>query len=348
MKYSILNLVPIKTENGENKAYQEMIDLAQAAEKWGYERYWIAEHHNTKIFASSATQLLIEKTLENTNSIQVGSGGVMLPNHTPYIVAEQYGMLEKMYPGRVNLGLGRAPGTNLETSKAIRKANFNAANNFEADIKELMGYFADTNQVHAYPAANTNVPIYILGSSVASAHLAAKLGLPYAFASHFAPAQLIEATKIYQDEFKPSKFLEKPYTIVGVNTYLADTYDEAEYLSTTQTQQFLGIITNDGKYLQKPVESEAEIWHDYIQAKYVPHFGPIAFDNEQIIGQEKAIVKEMGALTIIGTKEDAERQIKNLKSKVHFDELIANSYIYDEDKWLKSYQLFSEAVRNIK
>ena len=348
MKYSILNLVPIKNDNGYQKAYQEMIDLAKKAEDWGYERYWIAEHHNAKIFASSATQLLIEKTLANTNKIQVGSGGVMLPNHTPYIVAEQYGMLERMYPGRVNLGLGRAPGTDMKTAKAIRKNNFNAQNNFEEDIEELQGYFDDTLDVHAYPAAGADVPIYILGSSTNSAHLAAKLGLPYAFASHFAPAQLIEATKIYQREFKPSDFLSKPYTIVGINAYLADTSEEAKYLSTTQTQQMLNIVTGqDKKLLPKPVKSEKQIWHEYIKARYVPHFGPVAFKNEDIVGREKSIVKEMGALTVIGDKETAKKQIKTLQSKVNFDELMVNSYIYDEEKWLKSYRLFSEVMKEM-
>lgn len=348
MKYSILNLVPIKTEDGYQKAYQEMVDLAQSAEEWGYERYWIAEHHNAKIFASSATQLLIEKTLANTKKIQVGSGGVMLPNHTPYIVAEQYGMLERMYPGRVNLGLGRAPGTDLKTAEAIRKDNFHAQNNFAEDVEELQGYFDDIYDVHAYPAAGADVPVYILGSSTDSAHLAARLGLPYAFASHFAPAQLIDATTIYQKEFKPSRFLSKPYTIVGINAYLADTNEEAKYLSTTQTQQMLNIVTGqDKKLLQKPVDSEKQIWHDYIKARYVPHFGPVAFKNEDIIGREKAIVKEMGALTVIGTKEEAKKQIERLSSKVHFDELMVNSYVYDEEKWLKSYHLFSEVMQDL-
>ena len=348
MKYSILNLVPIKTEDGYQKAYQEMVDLAQKAEEWGYTRYWIAEHHNAKIFASSATQLLIEKTLDKTKTIQVGAGGVMLPNHTPYIVSEQYGMLERMYPGRVNLGLGRAPGTDIKTAQAIRKENFHAQNNFENDIEELQGYFDDTLNVHAYPAAGADVPIYILGSSTGSAHLAAKLGLPYAFASHFAPAQLIKAVKIYQDEFKPSRFLDKPYTIVGINAYLADTHEEAKYLSTTQTQQLLNIVTGQGeKLLQKPVESEDQIWHDYIKARYVPNFGPVAFESEDIIGREKAIVKEMGALTVIGTKEEVKEQIKRLSSKVHFDELMVNTYIYDEKKWLKSYKMFSEVINDL-
>lgn len=291
MKYSILNLVPVKKENGEAQAYKEMVDLAQNAEKWGYERYWIAEHHNAKLFGSSATQLLIEKVLNNTKNIEVGAGGVMLPNHTPYIIAEQYGMLEKMFPGRVNLGLGRAPGTDINAARAIRKENITRTDNFEDDINELIGYFADTNSIHAYPAANTDVPIYILGSSTASAHLAAKLGLPYSFASHFAPTQLIDAVNIYQREFKPSKYLDKPYTIVGINAYLADTYEEAKYLSTTQTQQMLNVITGqDKKFLQKPVKDENSIWTDYIKARYVPNFGPVALKDMNIIGREKAIV----------------------------------------------------------
>ena len=348
MKYSILNLVPIKKENGEKDAYLEMVDLAQAAEKWGYVRYWIAEHHNTKLFASSATQLLIEKTLANTKTIQVGSGGVMLPNHTPYIVAEQYGMLEKMYPGRVNLGLGRTPGTDAKTAMAIRKENFSHQEDFEADIEELISYFEDTNDVHAYPAAGVNVPIYILGSSTFSAHLAARLGLPYAFASHFAPAQLVDADQIYYREFKPSRFLDKPYMIVGINAYVADTDKEAKYRATIFKQTALNIITGqDMPTLPKPVKSEDEIWNNYLKAQYVPHFGPVALKNENIIGNEKDAVQRMTDLTVIGNKKEAKEQIEYLRSKIKFDELMVNSYIYDEVAWLNSYRLFSEVVKEI-
>lgn len=349
MQYSILNLVPIKKEHDAKSAYIEMTDLAQEAEEWGYIRYWIAEHHNTELFASSATQLLIEKVLEYTEKIQVGSGGVMLPNHTPYIVAEQYGTLEKMFPGRVNLGLGRAPGTDAQTAMAIRKENFKRQENFEEDIEELIGYFEDSNEVHAYPAAWTNVPIYILGSSTASAHLAARLGLPYAFASHFAPAQLVDASQIYHKEFQPSRFLDKPYLIVGINAYLADTSEEARRLATTLTQTALNIITGQhSRTLPKPVDSDDDVWKNYVKARYVPNFGPVALKNENIIGNEKAAVQRMTDLTVIGNKKEAKEQIEYLQSKVDFDELMVNSYIYDEAAWLKSYKLFSEVAREIK
>lgn len=348
MHYSILNLVPVKKEDGEKAAYLDMVDLAQAAEKWGYIRYWVAEHHNTKLFASSATELLIEKVLDNTETIQVGSGGVMLPNHPPYLVAERYGMLEKMYPGRVNLGLGRAPGTDGQTAYAIRKENFRRQDNFEDDLEELMSFFADTNPVHAYPAAGVSVPIYILGSSTDSAHLAARLGLPYAFASHFAPAQLIDASQIYHHEFTPSKFAKKPYMIIGINAYLADTNKEAQYLATTLTQVALNIITgHHAGTLPKPVESEDQIWQNYIQANYVPHFGPVALKNENIIGNEKTAVQRMTDLTVVGNKEEVKRQIQHLQDQVDFDELMVNSYIYDHAAWLRSFQLFSEVIKEM-
>ncbi len=209
MKVSILNLVPLRQGESYKAAMERMVNLAKKAEELGYTRYWIAEHHNTHSVASSATQLLIQYALSNTEKIRIGSGGVMLPNHSPYLVAEQYGTLETLYPGRVDLGLGRAPGTDLETARAIRRG-VGRESDFEREVMELSEYFRDTEVVHAYPAAGLNIPLYILGSSTDSAYLAARLGLPYSFAAHFAPTMMETAIRIYQENFKPSDVLEKP------------------------------------------------------------------------------------------------------------------------------------------
>ncbi|QNQ83244.1 LLM class flavin-dependent oxidoreductase [Lactobacillus sp. PV037] len=348
MKYSILNLAPLRQKENYAQAIDVMIQLAQKAEDWGYERYWIAEHHNAMGMASAATTILMDETLAKTKKIRVGSGGIMLPNHSPYVVAEQFGTLETMFPNRVDLGLGRAPGTDMQTAVALRRKNLDS--NFEEDVKELEGYFKDTNKVHAYPAANLNVPFYILGSSTDSAHLAAKLGLPYAFASHFAPAMLIDAVKIYRQEFKPSKYLAKPYVIIGVNAYLADTNEEAKKLVTTQTQAFLNIVLGNSSTLQPPVASNQEVWDNYSEeklGKVSPHFGPIKFDPDDLIGQEKAVVERMGAVTLVGTKQEVKQQLMNLKAQVDFDEIIVNSLVFDEQAFFHSYELLAQTVKEI-
>ncbi|STY60987.1 Alkanal monooxygenase alpha chain [Mannheimia haemolytica] len=256
-KLSILNLVPIREGQTAKQAVDSMVKLAKHAESIGIERYWIAEHHNMKNLASSATQLLIQHALSHTEKLRVGSGGVMLPNHSPYIVAEQYGTLETLYPNRVELGLGRAPGTDMRTATALRR---NAQSlPFPDEISELKGYFEGTNSVSAYPAQGLNVPFYILGSSPESAYLAAERGLPYAFASHFAPRFMDDAVRIYRTHFKPSEVLDKPYVILGVNAIAAETDQEAEQLATTQTQSFLNVVTNAQNYLQPPVESDDKV-----------------------------------------------------------------------------------------
>ena len=211
MKLSILNLAPVREGQTYLQAVDSMVNLAKHAERIGIERYWIAEHHNMKNLVSSATALLIQHTLANTKTLRVGSGGVMLPNHSPYVVAEQYGTLETLYPNRVELGLGRAPGTDMQTAAALRRGRNSL--DFPAEIAELRGYFKDCNPVSAYPSAGLNIPFYILGSSTESAYLAAELGLPYAFASHFAPRMMEMAVEIYRKNFKPSTYLAEPYVI---------------------------------------------------------------------------------------------------------------------------------------
>lgn len=343
MKLSVLNLAPLREGQEFKEAMDDLVVLAKKIEGMGYERYWIAEHHNSKTIASSATQLLIQQTLANTESIRVGSGGVMLPNHTPYIVAEQYGTLETLYPDRVDLGLGRAPGTDQQTACAIRRTD-NLNPHFEEDIQELQGYFADTLPVHAYPAAGLDVPLYILGSSTDSAHLAAKLGLPYVFAAHFAPRMLIEAIAIYRREFKPSATLAEPYVILCANVIMADTDEEAQRLATTQTMSFAGIVTNRGQKLQPPKHSDDEVWEDILPSSEVPHFGPVSFNVQISLNRVKQAVSQMTACTFVGDKASVATQIRSMQKQVPFDELMAHSSIFDQDAQAYSYQLLAEVV----
>ncbi|AME09183.1 MULTISPECIES: LLM class flavin-dependent oxidoreductase [Gemella] len=346
MRLSVLNLVPLRQDESFKDAIDAMVRLAKKVEKLGYTRYWIAEHHNMKNVASSATQLLIQHTLANTDKIRVGSGGVMLPNHSPYIVAEQYGTIDTLYPKRVDLGLGRAPGTDYNTSRAIRRVKSEELD-FKKEVNELAEYFKDERPVHAYPAAGRNVPLYILGSSTDSAYLAAELGLPYSFAAHFAPSMMENAIAIYRHYFKPSSSLKQPYVILGANAVVADTDEEAKKLSTTQLQAFLNIVTNNPQGLQPPLNSEESVWKNYAIATKVPHFGPIAFDYNEIVDHEKSIVEHMTKVSFIGSKETVRKQIENLKRRVNFDELLINSYIYDEQAQHYSYQLLAEVVKEM-
>lgn len=344
MELSVLNVVPIRQGQTTKDAFDQMTKLAQAVEKLGYTRYWVAEHHNTKLFASSATVLLIQQILANTEKIRVGAGGIMLPNHSPYIVAEQFGTLETLYPERVDLGLGRAPGTDLNTAMAIRRTS-DLQTNFEEEILELQGYFKDSWNVHAYPAAGLDVPFYILGSSTDSAFLAAELGLPYAFASHFAPAQLEKAVAIYQANFKPSQYLAYPYVIIGANVIAADTDEEAKHLETSMLQGFIDIITGSRDYLKPPVDSEEKIWNQLTsRIDAAPHFGPVAFQKEQLIRDAKAALKQMLDLTLCGGPETLAKQYKELKERVQFDEIMVNTFIYDPKAQIHSFEIFKNVV----
>ncbi|MFC3932470.1 LLM class flavin-dependent oxidoreductase [Streptococcus dentapri] len=343
MKISVLNLVPLRQGQTYREAMTDMVDLAQKIEQLGYERLWIAEHHNMKSIGSSATVLLMQHALAHTQKIRVGSGGIMLPNHSPYIVAEQFGTLETLYPGRVDLGLGRAPGTDMKTAQALRRTD-NLNPRFAEDVTELAGYFSDTNTVHAYPAAGLQVPFYILGSSTDSAYLAAEMGLPYSFASHFAPAMMEEALAIYRRYFRPSAVLARPYVILGANAVLADSDEEAQRLATTQLKSFLGIVTGHSSGLQPPLDSEDDVWQNYLVTVNVPHFGPLAFEREDIIHREKMVVKQMSQVSLIGSPALVQRQLAELRERVEFDELIVNSYIYDKKAQHRSFELLKGAA----
>jgi luciferase family oxidoreductase group 1 len=322
---SVLNLVPIREGQTAKQAIESMVDLAQATEKMGYQRYWIAEHHNTPTLVSSATSVLIKHTLEHTDTIQVGSGGIMLPNHSPLVVAEQFGTMATIYPNRVELGLGRAPGTDMMTANALRRSKNDSVYTFPNDVQALLTYFGSEDQqsyVKAYPGVGTNVPIYILGSSTDSAHLAAKLGLPYVFASHFAPRFMAEAISIYRREFQPSKYLEQPYMMVCLNVIAAETDDEAEKLSTTMKQFFLNVVRGSQNKLKPPVDSMEGIWSP----------------------AEAEMAESMSSVTLLGNKDSIRQQLTHFQEQFAVDELMAVSYIYDQDQQKRSYEILKEVV----
>jgi luciferase family oxidoreductase group 1 len=322
---SVLNLVPIRKGQTAKQAIDAMVELAKAVEKLGYKRYWIAEHHNTPTLVSSATSILIKHTLEHTEQILVGSGGIMLPNHAPLVVAEQFGTMAAIYPKRVELGLGRAPGTDMMTASALRRAKNDSVYTFPEDVQALLTYFGPQEKqsyVKAYPGAGTNVPIYILGSSTDSAYLAASLGLPYVFASHFAPRFMEEAMMIYRNRFEPSPYLDKPYMIVCLNVIAAETDLEAAKLSTTMQQFFLNVVRGSQNPLLPPVDDMDELWSP----------------------MEKEMAASMTSVTFMGSKETIQQQFLGFQEKYAFDEMMAVSYIYDPDKQKRSYEIFKEVV----
>lgn len=260
---SVLDLVHILSGQTAADSFPNSLDLARHVEKWGFERYWMAEHHNMPGIASSATSVLIGYIAGGTSSIKVGSGGIMLPNHAPLVVAEQFGTLASLYPNRIDLGLGRAPGTDQQTAMALRRNIGSAGEDFPTNVKELQQYLSADNQtsrVRAVPGEGLNIPLWILGSSTFGAQLAGILGLPYAFASHFAPASLQVALKVYRESFQPSEQLQEPYAMACVNVIAADTDEQAIHLSTTLYQSFLNVIRGKALPLQPPVDSMASLW----------------------------------------------------------------------------------------
>ena len=326
LRYSVLDLAVVTEGATLPETFAKSLDLARHVEKLGYTRYWLAEHHNMINVASSATSVLIGFIAGGTSSIRVGSGGIMLPNHSPLIIAEQFGTLASLYPGRIDLGLGRAPGTDQLTAYAIRGGRFNAVNDFPEDIQQLQTYLSKENssaKVRAIPGEGAEIPIWILGSSTDSAHLAALLGLPYAFASHFAPAQFTAAINIYRQNFKPSVHLQEPYVMACVNVIAADTDAEANKLATSLFQMFKGIATGNRKYLQPPVE-EMEEWTEY----------------------EQALVNQMLAISFIGGPERIKSTMLQFLIDTQIDEVMVSSNIYDHKAKLHSYKLLAELLKS--
>lgn len=326
--YSVLELASVAAGSTPTEVFKNSLHLAQHVEGFGYNRFWLAEHHNMISIASSATSVLIGYIAAGTKRIRVGSGGIMLPNHSPLIVAEQFGTLGSLYPDRIDLGLGRAPGTDQATAYAIRAYRMAAVHQFPQEVEQIKQYFSVTNatsKVRATVAEGVNVPIYILGSSTDSAHLAAEKGLPYAFASHFAPAQLFEALSIYYNTFQPSQVLEKPYSIACLNVIVADTDYEAEKISTSLVRLMLGVLTNKMDYMRPPEEPSREI-RELIQD---PAF------------------QRMFKYAFIGNKETVKRKTQDFLKQTGVNELMVVSHIYDHQARVKSYKLFSEIMNEI-
>jgi luciferase family oxidoreductase group 1 len=327
IKYSILDLATVVRGTTPADTFKKSMDVAQLAEKVGYTRYWFAEHHNMISVASSATAVLIGYIAGGTSKIRVGSGGIMLPNHAPLIVAEQFGTLASLYPGRIDLGLGRAPGTDQVTALAIRGENFNAAHNFPRDIVKLQNYFSEENasaKVRAIPGEGLDIPIWVLGSSTDSAKVAAAMGLPYAFASHFAPTYFLEAIKIYRDNFKPSEFLKEPYVMACVNVVVADTDAEAERLATSVKQFFMGVVTGKRQLLPPPVRSMDDIWNVF----------------------EEEAVMQMLAYSFIGGPEKVKNELTSFVEQTGIDEVMATSHIFDHQSRMYSYKVFADILKN--
>ena len=326
--FSILDLAIVAQGTSLQQTFKNALTLAQKAEGFGYKRYWLAEHHNAESIGSSATSILIGYVAEGTKTIRVGSGGIMLPNHSALIIAEQFGTLGSLYPNRIDLGLGRAPGTDQETARAIRSDFMMAAQYFPQEIQKIENYFSlenKTAKVRAPIAEGVDVPMYILGSSTDSAHLAAAKGLPYAFASHFATAQLFPALEIYRDEFEPSEILKKPYVMAGLNIIIADTDKEAERISTSFIRMIIGIFTGNRTYMQPPTELTADL------KEFMEHPN----------------VQQMMRYSFIGSKATVKKQVINFLKETKADELIAVSNTFDPKARIHSYQQFSEIMKEI-
>ena len=331
IQFSVLDLSPIVVGGTASDAFKNTLLLAQHVEKLGFKRFWLAEHHNMPFIASSATSIIIGHVAAGTKNIRVGSGGIMLPNHSPLVIAEQFGTLESLFPGRIDLGLGRAPGTDQRTAYALRRSSNNNAQEFPQQLDELRSYFdpslsENKPQVRAIPGEGLNVPIWLLGSSGFSAQLAGQLGLPFSFASHFSPDHTLTALALYRRSFKPSKALEQPYAMTGLNVIAADTDEEAQRLATTLQQQFLNLIRNTETPLQPPVDNMDEIW----------------------TAHEKTALQQQLGSSIIGSKETVRAKLKTFLEDTQADEMMIISQIYDQQARLRSYDIVAEIVEETK
>lgn len=320
---SILDLAFVRQGGTPAETFKHTLELAQAAERWGYKRFWVAEHHSIEGVASSATSVLLGYLAGGTSSIRIGSGGIMLPNHAPLVIAEQFGTLETLYPGRVDLGLGRAPGGDPRTTYALRRTL--QGDDFEQEVGELRGYFGRGGAVRAIPGEGLEIPIYLLGSSDFSARMAAREGLPFAFASHFAPAMLDAAVQLYRGGFRPSEQCPKPHLMVAANAVVADTDEEAARLFTTLQQQFLKMITNRRSGLSAPVDSMDRLWS----------------------ASERAAVERMISVSLVGSPSTVKRQTEALIERTGADELIVTGPIYDPAARLRSFELLATACREL-
>jgi luciferase family oxidoreductase group 1 len=316
---SVLDLAPIVEGGDAAQSFRNSLDLAQHAERWGYRRFWLAEHHNIPSVASAATSVLIAHVAGGTKTIRVGAGGIMLPNHSPLVIAEQFGTLVSLFPERIDLGLGRAPGSDQITAQALRRSPA-AGDSFPQDVIELMGYFRPTEPgqaVRAIPGAGLEVEIWILGSSLFGAQLAAALGLPFAFASHFAPAMLDQALELYRAQFRPSARLQHPHVMVGLNVFAADTESEARRLFTSLQQAFIGLRRGRPGPLRPPTDGFEETLAPF----------------------ERAMLADMLSYSVVGTREQVHAGLARIVARTSADELMIASQIYDHAARLRSYEL---------
>lgn len=322
---SILELVRVTEATDAGAALHNARDLAAHAERWDYERIWVAEHHNMEGIASAATSIVLAHIAGGTKTIRVGAGGIMLPNHAPYIIAEQFGTLERLYPGRIDLGLGRAPGTDQVAVRAMRRAP-NASEHFPQDVLELQAFLGPATpdqRILAVPATGTNVPLWILGSSGFGATLAAELGLPYAFASHFAPDMLMPALEIYRSRFKPSKQLAEPYAVAGINVIAADTDAEARRLATTQQMSFADLVSGRRGLSRPPIDDIETYWS----------------------GREKAQAMHMLEHSVVGSVETVRAGLQAFIARTGVDELMIVCDVYEHQARLRSLELIAEAMK---
>ncbi|MBV6273430.1 LLM class flavin-dependent oxidoreductase [Alcaligenaceae bacterium CGII-47] len=323
--FSILDLAPIIEGGTAAQSFAHTLDIAQHGERWGYQRYWMAEHHGMPGIASAATAVLIAHVAGGTSTIRVGAGGIMLPNHSPLVIAEQFGTLESLFPGRIELGLGRAPGSDQVTARALRRNLATDPNEFPRDVLELMRYFADEAPIQAVPGAGLNVPIWILGSSLFGAQLAAMLGRPYAFASHFAPAQMMQAIELYRATFKPSEHLARPYVMLGFNVFAADTDDEAQFLATSWQQSFVNLRSGRPTRLPPPVKG------------YIDSLG----------SQATHLLDHVLSCSAIGAPDTVAAQLQAFIAQTRADELMITSNMYDHAARLRSYEITAKVREQI-
>lgn len=326
-RFSLLDLAPIREGFDASDAFRNTRDLAQHAEGWGYLRYWLAEHHNLPGIGSAATAVLITYVANATQRIRVGAGGIMLPNHAPLIVAEQFGTLESLFPGRIDLALGRAPGSDTATARALRRY-FDSADSFPQDVLELMSYFApadSTNRVRAVPGTGLAVPLYLLGSSTFSATLAAELGLPFAFASHFAPDYLHLALDTYRREFKPSRQLSEPYVIVGAGIYAADNQAEAKRIFSSAQIQTLNLLRGRPGKLPPPIDNIEEMWNP----------------------DERIAIEHRTRYAVVGAPTNVEDRLREILADTAANEIILTAQIFDHKARLRSFQIASEILPRI-
>jgi luciferase family oxidoreductase group 1 len=321
---SVLDLSPINLGGNAAQSFRNTLDLARHAERYGYRRFWLAEHHGMPGIASAATAVLIGHVAGGTSKIRVGAGGIMLPNHSPLVIAEQFGTLESLYPGRIDLGLGRAPGSDLPTAQALRRNLSSDPEEFPRDVLELADYFSDSprQRVRAVPGVGLNVPLWILGSSLFGAQVAAALGLPYAFASHFAPAQMMEAITLYRLQFRGSRQLQQPYVMLGLNVFAADTFEEARFRATSMQQAFVNLRSGRPSQLPLPVEG------------YLERIGP----------QERAILDQVLSCASVGTPEVVRSDLLDFAARTGADELMITSQIFDHRARLRSFEIAAQSM----